>query len=177
MTLAYVRTKARGETDLLLSDLARRLAEKGVRLCGVVQSNTACSDTQLCDMDVRVLPDGPVFRISQSLGAGARGCRLDPAALEQAVAHVAQSLAGPSERRPALMIVNKFGKHEVDGRGFRPLIAEALMAGIPVLTAVNPTNEAAFLAFSEGLARCLPGQLPALLEWVAHRPAGVASNV
>ncbi|MEY8828027.1 DUF2478 domain-containing protein [Sedimentitalea sp. XS_ASV28] len=168
MTLAYIRTMARGQTDILLSDFADRLIARGVRVGGVVQSNTTCSDSHLCDMDVRVMPDGPVFRISQSLGAGARGCRLNPDALEQAVGHVAQSLDAASGRLPQVLIVNKFGKHEADGRGFRPLIAEAMLAGIPVLTAVNPTNHAQFRDFAQGLELCLPGTMTALLDWAAE---------
>lgn len=177
MTLAYVKTETRGATDLLLSAFAKSLAENGARLSGVVQSNTACSDTDLCDMDVKVLPDGPVFRISQSLGTGSRGCRLDPAALEQAVAHVSPALTGGPGTTPDLLIVNKFGKHEADGRGFRPLIADALMAGIPVLTAVNGTNETAFQDFADGMADCLPATLPDLLDWFARVRASAGEPV
>lgn len=168
MALAYIRTMARGQADILLSDLADRLIAQGLRVGGVVQSNTTCNDNDLCDMDVQVMPDGPVFRISQSLGAGSRGCRLNPETLEQAVGHVTQSLNATQGQRPQLLIVNKFGKHEADGRGFRPLIADAMMAGVPVLTAVNPTNHPAFQDFAQGMATCLPGQLPALLHWVAQ---------
>ncbi|WP_424984358.1 DUF2478 domain-containing protein [Microbulbifer sp. S227A] len=168
MALAYIRTMARGQADMLLSDLADRLIARGLRLGGVVQSNTTCSDSDLCDMDVRVIPDGPVFRISQSLGAGSRGCRLNPEALEQAVGHVAQSLGAATGPLPQLLIVNKFGKHEADGRGFRPLIADAMMAGIPVLTAVNPTNHSQFQTFAQGMETCLPGDVMALMDWVAQ---------
>ncbi|MDU9003931.1 DUF2478 domain-containing protein [Sedimentitalea todarodis] len=168
MALAYIRTMARGQTDILLSELADQLIARGLYVGGVVQSNTTCTDNDLCDMDVRVMPDGPVFRISQSLGTGSRGCRLDSAALEQAVGHVAQSLNPTQGRLPQVLIVNKFGKHEADGRGFRPLIADAMMAGIPVLTAVNPTNQAQFQDFAQGMATCLPGQLPSLLDWVSE---------
>lgn len=173
MALAYIRTMARGQADILLSEFASRLIAQGVRVGGVVQSNTTCTDNDLCDMDVRVMPDGPVFRISQSLGAGSRGCRLNPDALEQAVGHVSESLNAASRQLPQLLIVNKFGKHEADGRGFRPLIADAMMAGVPVLTAVNPTNHAAFEEFAQGMETCLPGQLPALLDWAAelHMPS------
>ena len=117
MHLAYVMTEERGATDRLLSELAERLQDKGIRLAGIVQTNVECYDKELCDMDVRVLPDGETIRISQSLGAGARGCRLNPEALEQAVGQVSASLQ--SSEAPQLMIVNKFGKHEADGRGMR----------------------------------------------------------
>ena len=51
------------------------------------------------------------------------------------------------------------------GRGFRPLIGQALLAGVPVLTAVNPVNLAGFLQFADGLATPLPTQQQALLDW------------
>ena len=165
MTLAYINTPERGKSDRLLTALAAQLNQNNVRLSGVVQSNTLCTDSDLCDMDVQVLPDGPTIRISQSLGNGSRGCRLDPTALEQAVGLVSASLSGTQMPLPDLMIINKFGKHEADGRGFRPLIGDALVAEVPVLTAVNATNEAAFLEFAGEVAVRVASDLDALTAW------------
>lgn len=143
MRIACIMAEGAGRTDRLLFDFATRAAARGLRLCGTVQVNTDCGPDRPCDMHVRVLPDGPVIRISQSLGAGARGCRLDPEALEQAVAEAeARLMAGVD-----LVIVNKFGKHEADGRGFRALIAEAVAAGVPVVVGVNGLNAARLTEF------------------------------
>ena len=79
MKLAYTMAPGRGDTDLVLERLAADLAARGLRCCGTVQINSERADAGLCNMDVRVLPDGPVLRISQDLGPQARGCRLDPA--------------------------------------------------------------------------------------------------
>ena len=163
MHLAYVMTEKRGMTDQLLSAFAGRLLRRGACLSGVAQTNTECVDSHLCDMDLQVLPDGPIIRISQSLGAGARGCRLDPSALEQAVALVTASL----DKGPQLLIVNKFGKHEAEGRGFRPVIGDALMRGIPVLAGVNGANHDAFLEFSEGMGQRLQAEPGDLERWFA----------
>lgn len=138
MRIACVMAKGRGDADLLLHGFAMRAMARGLRLCGTVQVNTDCGESRPCDMDVQVLPDGPVIRISQSLGAGARGCRLDPEALEQAVAAAEARLAVGVD----LVIVNKFGKHEAEGRGFRTLIAEAVALDVPVLVGVNRLNAA-----------------------------------
>lgn len=161
MNLAYVMTETRGTTDRLLTLFSHQLIERGSRLVGVAQTNTECADSALCDMDVQVLPDGPTIRISQSLGSGARGCRLDPAALEQAVALVSASL----DRAPQLLVVNKFGKHEAEGRGFRPVIGDALMRGVPVLAGVNTLNHDAFIDFTQGLGQRLPAEPEALDDW------------
>jgi len=174
MKIAYTMAPGRGGTDLLLAGLAGRLQVQGLRTCGTVQTNSRPCDDGRCDMDVKVLPDGPVLRISQSLGRNARGCRLDPDALERAVAHARAALAGGAD----LVIVNKFGKHEAEGRGFRELIADALEAGIPVLVGLNPTNEAAFDDFTGGIATQLPPDHEALVKWfesgraLAAQPAG-----
>ncbi len=169
MHLGYVMTQTRGTTDRLLSLFSRQLIERGSRLIGVAQTNTECADATLCDMDVQVLPNGPTIRISQSLGPGSSGCRLDPAALEQAVALVTAGL----DSNPHLMVVNKFGKHEADGRGFRPVIGEALARGIPVLAGVNGMNHDAFIEFTQGIGVQLPGEPAALDSWFT----GLGCNV
>jgi nucleoside-triphosphatase THEP1 len=98
-------------------------------------------------MDLQILPTGPVVRISQNLGKDSRGCRLDTVALEQAVGITETQL---TEAAPALVIINKFGKHEADGRGFRSTIALALEKDVPVLVGVNGANIAALEEFTGG---------------------------
>ena len=161
MKIAYTMAPGQGDMDLLLYDVAERLAARGARICGCVQSNTGREDCPKCDMDVKVLPDGPVVRISQSLGPQARGCRLDAAALETAVAATLSEIA----RGADLLIVNKFGKHEAEGRGFRAAIAEALAREMPVIVGLNRTNEPAFQEFVQGFAVPLAPDAEALLDW------------
>jgi hypothetical protein len=109
-------------------------------------------------MDVKVLPDGPVVRISQNLGAASSGCRLDAGALEMAVAEVAQRLPGAR-----LLIVNKFGKHEAEGRGFRQMVADVAAEGVPVLIGMNSMNRQAFFDFAGDLATPVPAT--EVLNW------------
>ena len=105
MKLAYTMAPERGDTDLLLERLANDLAARGIRCCGTVQINSERANAGPCDMDVRVLPHGAVIRISQDLGTLARGCRLDPAALETAAGLVATGLSSGTD----LLIINKLG--------------------------------------------------------------------
>ena len=67
--------------------------------------------------------------------------------------------------RPDLLIVNKFGKHEADGRGFRDIIAQCLIDGVPVIAGTNSLNLPAFQTFSDGLAEAVAPQDEALLAW------------
>lgn len=170
MRLGYVMTDGKGMTDRVLTAAADALLADGLALAGAVQSNTNCTGRRHCDMDVRVLPDGPVFRISQSLGEGARGCRLDPGALEQTVAAVEAALPVA-----AALIVNKFGKQEAAGRGFRPVIAEALALGLPVVVGINGLNLPAFLEFVGGAAEAIGPDPDAVADWL-RRSAGDAAS-
>ncbi|PYF09638.1 uncharacterized protein DUF2478 [Rhodobacter viridis] len=162
MRLAYLQAEG-GETNRLLAEFVETATRRGLRVIGTVQVNTDNPRTGRCDMDVTVLPGGPVLRISQDPGTGSRGCRLDPAALEEAVARTETALAAGAD----LMVVNKFGKHEAEGRGFRALIGEALAQGVPVLVGLNGLNAAAFADFGSGLAQRLDAAPEALLRWLA----------
>ncbi|ABL70644.1 MULTISPECIES: DUF2478 domain-containing protein [Paracoccus] len=148
-----VQDNAPGAGDRLLTAAAERLAAAGMRLAGAVQINTEPVPGGDCDMDLRILgDDGPLVRITQSLGPGAQACRLDTGALAQAVARTESVL----DRGAELLIVNKFGKQECFGRGFRETIARALAAGIPVLVHVPDEQLPAFREFAGELAEELP---------------------
>jgi Protein of unknown function (DUF2478) len=160
MKLAYVTLQGRGRTDALIADVAALLTAEGVRLAGTVQSNHERPDRRKCDMDLAVLPDGPIVRISEDRGDLARGCTLDSGALEQTVHTVQQRLAGAE-----VLIVNKFGKREAEGKGLVPVIADALELGMPVLVGVNGLNLAAFLVFAGGEVTALPTDATAVANW------------
>lgn len=162
MNIAYTMAPGRGDTDLMLSAVARTLQGQGYNPAGVVQVNSERADDGPCDMDVLVLPQGPTFRISQNLGRNSKGCRLDPDALETAVGLVAARLVTGAD----CLIINKFGKHEAEGRGFRAVIAEALGQDIPVLVGLNPLNAPAFLDFVGDMAIELPAAAQDLQGWL-----------
>ncbi|MEY1555804.1 DUF2478 domain-containing protein [Yoonia sp. R2331] len=161
MKIAYTMAAGKGDIDLLLDRVATRLAQQGMRCCGTVQINTECAAGP-CDMDVRVLPDGPVLRISQNLGAASKGCRLDPSALETAVGLVGASLDADAD----VLVINKFGKHEADGRGFRDAIAKAIALDVPVIVGVSALNLDAFEAFAGPEIAKLDAASDAIIDWV-----------
>ncbi len=166
MPIAYVSLPGRGATDALIASAVDRLRRSGLRLAGTVQTDVPRAGRTLCDMELAVLPDGPVFRINQDRGEAARGCRLDGGALEEAVVAVETRMAGAE-----VLIVNKFGKLEAQGRGYVPLIAEALARDMAVLVGVNALNLPDLLAFCEGLAKALPPDPDAIADWVASTAA------
>lgn len=156
-----------GEADRILARLTASLADAGLRLAGAVQVNTDRSADCACDMDVLVIgeEDMPI-RISQSLGGGSSGCRLDPGALEMAAARVSVRLAGAE-----LLILPKFGRQEAIGRGFRSVIAQAVAQDVPVLLHVPPEQREDFARFCDGMGQHVaPG---ALAEWCLDQVTGV----
>lgn len=149
-----------------MAALARTLAAQGLRLAGAVQTNLNRGADCACDMELTVLgTDAAPIRISQSLGAGSQGCRLDADALERAAALAASRLEGAD-----LALVNKFGKQEAAGRGFRDFVAAALAEEIPVLIAVAPELVPAFIEFAGDYAT--PLTWPEAEVWCrARQPA------
>jgi hypothetical protein len=133
------------------------MQDRGLRLAGTFARET---DDPSCDMLLQVLPAGPVIRINQNLGLEAKGCRLDSGALEQAVTEVSARIAGAQ-----ILVVNKFGKLEATGRGYVPLIADALARGLPVLMGVSALNLDDLLAFTGGMARELPKDPRLIADW------------
>ena len=112
------------------------LAEQSLSLAGFIQRDTWRPDRPRCDMILEDLSGGEAIKISEDRGACARGCRLDPSELLRAMAAARGTIA----TRPDLLVVNKFGKTESEGGGFRDLIAEAVAHNVPTLVAVPWRN-------------------------------------
>lgn len=138
----------------MMHALAQELYAAGLPLAGVVQQNLTPEGTAPdCACEMMLIfpsePDAAPVRISQNLGRGSKGCRLDAGALEQAVARVEAQL---THQNPALLILNRFGKQEALGRGFCPPLAQALAQGVPVLIAVPDDYRQNFDTYCDGMA-------------------------
>jgi hypothetical protein len=152
-----------GDIDGFLTDIAKELSAQGLIVRGAVQTRGAEGGECHCaDMDLTTLGSNRVFRISQPLGHGSHGCRLHPGALAECSSFIEREL----EQEADLLILNRFGRGESDGRGFRDLIAKAMALDVPVLTAVRPTYAEAWAEFGAGIACDLPVDRDAVLHWV-----------
>ena len=158
----YILSTQRGAADAALSELAARLHADGRTVAGLVQCRAPDDSDHPCDMDLAVLPEGPQIAIAQQLGSGSRGCRLDPASLEDASAWVVRALDDGADA----LIINKFGAQECQGRGMCDAFAKAIEKGIPVLTAVNQLNHEGFLVYAGGMATRLEADTALLYDWM-----------
>jgi len=138
----------------LATDVMRRLVSKltaaGATCAGFLQRDEpAPPGRSRCDMVIECLSTGERLKISEDRGPLARGCRLDVGVLVSALASARDAIRA----RPDVLVVNKFGKTEAEGRGFRPLVADAIELGIPVLIAVPWRNIDSWRLFAGDYAR------------------------
>ncbi len=163
-TLAAIQYEARFPIDSFMTKVAQILASEGVRLGGVIQENdeTLREDGSCCaSMSIVDLRTRERFGISQDLGAESRGCRLDPRGLVEVESRLNAAVAASVE----LLLLNKFGRAEAEGRGLRGVLAHAIEAGVPVLTAVRAPYDEMWREFHGGLAMTLPPDERAVLDW------------
>jgi molybdate transport system ATP-binding protein len=146
LTIAAIRHSGEQEIDRLISGLAFHLKHKGYRVGGVVQANDTALKDHRCDMRLVELKTGKVYPISQQLGPGAAGCRLDVSALGKVVAQVEATLGDELD----ILVLNKFGKQEAEGGGLRDAIADAAQRGIPVIVGLNQAYESDWSQFCGG---------------------------
>lgn len=170
---AFVYDPGRGaDVDVVLASVAARLVREGIRLGGAIQINSADGNRCSCDMSLQDLSSGRTVLISENRGPLARGCRLDPRGLEEVVGLVEASI----ERGIDFLIINKFGKREAEGKGFRAAIEAALAGGAPVLVAVSEASLPAWQEFVSGLDERLPFDEHSAIAWALGALAGSGSS-
>lgn len=158
--LAAVLYRREDDIDSILAGFALDQVRAGRRIGGVVQRNGASGDPH-GRMQMIDLMTGRTISICQQLGPESQACKLDPAGLVTAAVAVSQAVAAQVE----LVVVNKFSKQEAAGAGLRAELAEAVAAGLPVLTAVPEKFLAAWTDFTGGLGSMLTCDRPAIEAW------------
>lgn len=135
----------------VIGRLAARARAAGLRVAGMIQEDDPRPDRTRCDMTLVDLASGDRIRLSEDRGRDARGCRLDATALEAAAGLALAGLDGAVP--PDLLVLSKFGKQEVEGRGFRQVVEKAVGLGVPILVGVTAEQIDGFRAFGGGLER------------------------
>lgn len=149
------------DVDGFMATFATDLIREGHRIGGVVQRNAkgACGPHDL--MHLIDLMTGRAIPICQALGTGAVSCKLDPGGLAEAAVSVSRAIAEDVE----LIIVNKFSKQEAAGAGLRAEIADAVVADLPILTAVPEKCYDAWIEFTGGYGTTLVCERRIVDEW------------
>ena len=159
------------DPDAVLRDFATELNASGRRVVGMVQTG-ACADSSLSAVLVHT---GEVLLLAQPATSPGSGCKLDLGRLQDAATRV----AGAMETGADLLIVNRFGKRERDGKGLSRVIERALDADIPVVIAVSSKSFADWIKFADGMSVKLACSREALGTWwsaVSARNRGLAGQ-
>lgn len=163
MKLAAIAYEAgEGEiADAILREAAQFLRSRGLKLAGTVQWNAATEGRGRCAMELEDLASGRRYSTAVDGPLAPQSCKLDASALEDVAGHVAGSL----EPNVDFVIINRFGKQETAGAGFRPIIEAAVANDLPVLTAHNRAYGNDWAAFAGGASSELPPALDAVVAW------------
>ena len=145
------------DPDAVLRGFANDLNARGFRAVGMVQAGQ-CADSSLSAVLVH---SGETLLLAQDFDPAASGCRLDLGRLQNAGARVAEALGAGAD----LLIVNRFGKRERDGKGLSHLIRHALDADIPVVIAVSQQRFSDWIKFAGGMTVKLSCDRQALEVW------------
>lgn len=167
------------------ADAALRLAvgimqKSGRSIAGLLQRFGAPIAPGKREMLLDIVPGGQTIRLNDPRGSGVQGCILDTDALARA----AMAFDTAIHARPDLLVASRFGKEEIAGGGMRAELAEAVIAGIPLLVPMRIETLPAWNAFLGRPSEVLAPRTEAILAWagsqrvdgprLADRAAGIA---
>jgi hypothetical protein len=170
--LAALVYEPRQNPDVLLRAFANELNMRGERAVGLVQLGHHCIETELSALLVHTGEELPLL---QDPGSCAAGCRLDIDRLLEVGSRIADAI----ETGADIVIINRFGKQEREGKGLAYLIERALDADIPVIIAVPSHRFADWIRFACGMSVKLACNRASLDGWwhaVSQRNTGLIAR-
>jgi hypothetical protein len=161
-TVAAIVYDAGNAADARLAQAVAACRAQGAVMTGLVQHNDGECAVPGFAMALEDITSGRRIALTDITVAKSQGCMLDMGGLAEAAATLAPELHGGSD----CVVVNKFGRQEMLGRGLRAEMAALVCAGLPVLTTVRRDFLPAFEAFAgEDWARIEP-EPRAILAWL-----------
>jgi len=151
------------DPDGILFAFAADLAARGYRAVGLVQRGHHHLDAGLSAL---LLHTGEELQLLQDIATCPAGSRLDTGRLRDAGARMEHAI----DRGADVMIVNRFGRQELEGRGLCSMIERAAVKDIPVIIAVPVHRFAGWIRYVDGMCVKLRCDRNALDEWW-HRVA------
>lgn len=152
----------RGEGDDELRTLwqaVRQLRDRGVSIKGLLNK----TDAQGGKMRDRVcsLTDSREYAIMYDGGCTEDTCKLDPRGLAASSEVIREALQSP----PDILVFNKFGHAESEGSGLIDEYAQAVAAGIPVISLLQDKYLPQWREFTDGMGTELENGLQGVLDW------------
>lgn len=152
------------DIDRLLLTICNRLTPH-YRLGGLIQEIEG-SQGGTCATSVRVfdLRTREEFNIWEDRGTCSSGCRMN----ERVLTEAGSVLDAAINDRVDLLIINRYGRAESEGRGLLSSFSRAAIIGIPVLTAVRPPYDQEWSRYHGGSAVDLPCEDLIICKWAAQ---------
>ncbi len=132
--------------DAAVAAAVAALVAQGAEVRGLLQEGTEGSASCCATLFLEDIGSGRRVEIFQNRGRETRGCRLDASGLAEAAAWVREAI----DSRPDVLVLNRFGRQEAEGRGLLDEIGAAVTAGIPVVIPVNEALLPEWDAFAGG---------------------------
>ena len=161
------------DPDRILRGFADDLNASGHRAVGLVQTGRYCLDAP--KLSAMLVHTGEELQLFQDLGTCSTGCRLDVGQLLDAGIQIARAI----DEGAVLVIVNRFGRQEREGKGLSFLIERALSHDIPVVIAVPGHRFADWIRFANGMSvklRCDRASLDAWWQALSARNVGLTGR-
>jgi nucleoside-triphosphatase THEP1 len=159
--IAAIRGASSAQIQSTLLDFAQQLRDQGFRVAGIVETSP-CQDEGRCkSLSVQDLTSGRTYPITQKLGGGSEACNLDPGGLALACGLVEDAI----ERGVDVVVLSKFGKLEAARSGLCDAFRAAMIADIPVITAVSPPLSQEWDRFAGDLSKFVDAHVDALGAW------------
>ena len=147
--------------DLIFEEVVNQLRSERIVVAGYIQKEIQQPAHCCSTVYVEDIASGSLQCISQALGSGSRGCRLDTAAMAAAIG----TLLAQIDEKIDLLVINRFGKGETEGGGLRAAIETAVLHDIPVLVGVRDTYMQDWVAFAGESFNALPPNTDSVLQW------------
>lgn len=168
--IAALRGATSHELQRTLSAFARALQAQGFRVAGLIEEST-CGGAGACkSFRVKDIASGTTISISQNLGAGSSACNVDAGGLALACGRVEEAI----DRGVDVVVLSKFGKLEASRRGLCDAFRAAILADIPVVTAVSHPVRQDWDCFAGELSEYVEADIGALASW--WRSQSLAAN-
>lgn len=144
----------------LMRQFARILSRDGVPVAGVTQDREYKGALKP-KIILRDINSSHAYALSQDLGPGSVACNLDTSELALACGAIEKSTQSGVD----LIFISKFSKQEASGYGLCDAFRSAMLARIPVVTAVSPHYRNEWRQFSGPLSEDISPNISALTEW------------
>lgn len=139
------------------------LRAQGVRIDGLV--NQCTDDGHHVSEVIQAIGDASEYVILQCLGKESQGCKLNPAALAESSIVLRDAI----DQRVDVLVINKFGVAEAEGRGLLDEYVRAIAEQIPVVSLVHRKYLPAWRDFAAELGEELPIDMDAVINWIQSR--------